>query len=107
MILKNDFFNILGFAVRAGKVSFGAFACDRGVKSGKIRLMLLDAGASERTAKDMRNMCAYYEVPLITVEPQGLLAERAGRGGLIVMGVTDAGFTKRLLEIANSEKVEV
>lgn len=107
MILKDNFFGILGFAVRAGSTALGAVSCDKAVKSGKALLVLLDSGASDRTKKDTRSMCDFYEVPLIEVEPQGMMAQRCGRGGLMIVGITDAGFAKRLLEIAECEGAEV
>ena len=107
MILKDNFFGMLGFAVRSGNVALGAVACDKGVKSGKVALILLDDGASERTKKDTRNMCKFYEVPMIIAEPAGMMSQRCGRAGLMIVGVTDGRFAKRLLEIAESENAEV
>ena len=107
MTLKDDFFGMLGLAVRSGSVLLGTFACDKGVKSGKVALLLVDDGASERTKKDMRNMCGFYGVRLITAAPAGELSHRCGRDGLMVAGVTNKGFADRLVHIADSENVEV
>lgn len=85
----------------------GATACDKGVKSTEIGLILLDEGASERTKKDIRNMCAYYHVQMIITQPAGMLARRCGRDGIMMVGIKDAGFINRLLEIANSNSAEV
>ena len=107
MILKDNFYAMLGFAVKAGKVMMGAFACERGVKNGKIGLILMDAGASERTKKDVRNMCKYYRVPLIEAQPIGEIAKRCAKDGLILAGITDKSFINRLEEIAKSNDAEV
>ena len=39
----------MGFAMRAGKCIAGDFACERAVKRGGARLVLLDAAASGAT----------------------------------------------------------
>ena len=107
MILKNNFFGMLGLAVRSRGVLLGTFACDKGVKSGKVELLIVDDGASKRTKKDMKNMCEYFGVRMIISEPAGELAHRCGKDGLMVAGVTDGRFAHRLVQIADSENVEV
>ena len=107
MILKDNFFGIFGLAVKAGKAMLGTFACEEGVKGGKVGLVLLDAGASNRTKKDVQNMCKFFEIPLIEVEPEGMMGKRCGKDGLMLAGITDLGFTKRLEEIAKSNDAEV
>lgn len=107
VILKNDFFSMFGLAVKAGRVMLGTFACEKGVKGGKVGLVLMDAGASERTKKDVRNMCRFYDVALIEVEPEGTMGSRCKNEGLMLAGITDPGFIKRLEEIAKSNDAEV
>ena len=85
----------------------GTFACEKGVKGGKDGLVLLDAGASNRTKKDVQNMCKFFEIPLIEVEPEGMMGKGCGKDGLMLAGITDLGFTKRLEEIAKSNDAEV
>ena len=104
MILRNDFFGMLGFAVRSRNVVFGTLACEKGVKSGKVKLLLIDADASKRTKKDTENMCGYYSVKLIEIDPGGVLGKRCGEESVKLVGVTDGGFAKRLLQIAQQQE---
>ena len=54
--------SLIGFAARARKLLFGSFSCEKGVRSGKARLILADEGLSARSMKDVHNMCEYYSV---------------------------------------------
>ena len=43
--------NMIGLARRAGKVSTGAFVCEKMIKSRRARLVILACDASENTKK--------------------------------------------------------
>ena len=66
--------SLIGFAAHARKLLFGSFSCEKGVRSGKARLILADEGLSARSMKDVHNMCEYYSVPLVVISPEGELA---------------------------------
>lgn len=93
---------LLGFAVKAGACVFGAQGVEKGVKSGKVRLALYDCALSERSQKDVQNMCAYYDTPYIKIEPEGALGRACGKAGKLV-GVTQTGFAEKLMEINMQE----
>ena len=64
-IERDDFFFMLGLAMRAGQLTFGEDGVRKAIASGGAKLVLLDAGASENTKKRMRDSCAYYGVALV------------------------------------------
>ena len=47
----------MGFAMRAGKCIAGDFACERAVKRGNARLVLLDTAASAATQERYSGLC--------------------------------------------------
>ncbi len=66
----------------------------------KVYLMLLAADASERTAKQVRDKCAYYKIELISLEEtMEDLSAAVGKNGLVsAMAVTNKGLAEKIIE---------
>lgn len=101
------FYGMVGLAIKAGKTVMGGAACDAGIKNGKVKLMLVDGEASQRTKKDFTSACAYYEVDIIVLDDTNDLEKRFGRK---LVGITEAGFAKKAKELcgvcSGGEKLE-
>lgn len=98
--MGNDFYGFLGLAAKAGKCVYGAFACEKLVKSGKARLVISDCGLSDRSKRDVKSMCDYYGVPLIEAEPEHRAGRSCGKDGIMLIGITDEGFKDKLVELS-------
>ena len=83
---------MVGLAVRAGKALFGSAACEKGLKSKCIRLMLLQNGLSASSERRFKELCARYGVRALTIEGEGRLGAAIGRPGIMVLGITDQRF---------------
>ena len=94
------FFGMLGFAMRAGKLTVGTDMTLAGVTGGKgkIKLVLVSADASDATKKRLINKCGYYGVEcIVTAISASELGERLGKlYAPSAVGVTDAGFATEL-----------
>lgn len=99
--MSNEFYTLLGFAAKGRKCIFGSFSVEKGVKSGKVLLTLMDEDVSQRTEKDVRNVCAFYGVKAIKTGPKGELARACGRESNKIVGIIDKGFAEKLLEVYN------
>lgn len=84
----------MGFAMRAGKCIAGDFACERAVKRGGARLVLLDANASTATQERYFGMCERAGILCLTVPDMG---RAIGRDGRMVAAVTDERFAQMIL----------
>lgn len=101
------FFGMLGLAKRAGKLSTGAFICDKMIRSQKAKLVILAYDASENTKKAISDSCKYYKIRLI--EPQismDELGHATGGGDRAVVSVNDYNFAKAILDIFLSCETE-
>ena len=78
---KMKIFNLLGLAMRAGKIKSGESVILNELKKNQIKLVILASDASSNTLKQMNNKCNSYQVPLK------------------VFGITDNGFAKKLLSM--------
>lgn len=93
--MQNRMFNAIGLCQKAGKAVSGAFACEKAIKNGKAKLVLLESGASEATKEQYKSMCDYQKIPLYLVDSVGIAIGKPGR---IVMAVTDDAFRKMISE---------
>lgn len=98
-MLSHSFLNMLGLCSRAGKCLFGETACLSGIRSGKVRLLLIDSGASENTAKRFSNACAHYNIPMLAFDEQCDAAMAAGKPGRKMIAVSDQSFAQSLLRL--------
>ena len=95
----NKLFGMLGLAKRAGKVSTGAFVCDKMIKSGRARLVILAGDASQNTKKSVRDSCRYYKIKLIEISDMAALGHATGGGDRAVVSVNDNNFAKAISDI--------
>ena len=97
---ETKLFNSMGLCRRAGKCQSGEFAAERAVKTGKAKLVLLEATASENTRERFASLCAGRNIPLKLVPEVG---RAIGREGHVVMAVTDIQFANMILGAWASE----
>ena len=98
---RDDFFFMLGLAMRAGQLTFGEDGVRKAIASGAAALVLLDAGASDNTKKRMRDSCAYYGVTLLETEA-GRLGWAVGKPGRMSAAVAAGGLCDRLIRLTGA-----
>ena len=86
-------FNAIGLCMKAGKAQSGAFQTENAIRSGKAKLVLLEASASEATKEHYEKMCAAHGVPFYVTETVG---RAIGKDSRIVMAVTDPAFQQMI-----------
>ena len=94
--LTGKFCGMLGLCAKAGKITYGAFGCEKGIKSGKIKLVVISAQASENTKKEFSDSCKYYNIPIIFSDED--IGKAVGKSANKVFGITDADFAKALIK---------
>ena len=97
-IERDDFFFMLGLAMRAGQLTFGEDGVKKAIASGGAKLVLLDAGASENTKKRMRDSCAYYGVQLAETAADRL-GYAVGKPGRMSAAVNAGGICDKLISL--------
>ena len=86
-------YNAIGLAMKAGKAQSGAFAAENAIRSGKAKLVLIEASASPATRDRYERMCAARKIPLYPVETVG---RAIGKESRIVCAITDTAFQKMI-----------
>ena len=92
-------YGMLGMAKRAGKVTTGAFICEKMIKSNRAKLVFLASDASDNTKKSIKNSCEFYNVKLIEFSDMETLGHYTGGGDRAVISVNDDNFAKAISDI--------
>lgn len=105
--MENKIQGLLGFARRAGKLTFGSDAVLKDVMTGKALAALLSSDASARTVRTVRRACEETKTPCLqTGLDKQRLGACIGRGDTAVAAVTDASFAKRMIELCQAVQQE-
>ena len=85
-----------GLAFRAGKVMSGSMACEKGLLQQQIRLLLIQQGLSENSLKQFTGLCERSGAEWLIISEDDDLGAAIGRPGVMLVGITDAGFAKAI-----------
>lgn len=89
--------NLLGLAMRAGKVVTGEEQVIKAVRTKRATLVFLSVDAARNVRKKVENKCAFYQVPTIQYGTRRELGSAVGKPERVVIAVTDPGFTRSML----------
>ncbi len=97
--MTNKILNMIGLAVRAGKVKFGVFLTLAACDEGKAKLVVIpsDLGASNR--RNVESKCKFTHVPFITAADKASLSKACGKENVPVLCVCDDSFTSAILKL--------
>ncbi len=96
--MKDKILSLLGFASKAGKLSFGVHATEWAIKSGKAKLVLAAYNISEKSVKELK-FKAGDKIPVKVLMEIDIdtLSKKVGKSCGIV-AVNDQGFATALSE---------
>lgn len=98
---RQKLLSLLGLATKAGKISSGEFSTEKAVKTGRARLVIVSAEASDNTKKSFTDMCTYYKVPVYCFGGKGELGHAMGKEMRASLAVLDEGFAKAIVTQMN------
>lgn len=92
---------MIGMAKRAGKTQTGGFICEKAIKSGASKLIIMAEDISENSFKSIKNSCEHYNVKYITYGDKDSLGTFTGGGDSAVVSINDANFADAVLKKYN------
>ncbi len=101
--MKNKALTLLGFAAKAGKITYGTEGCIIGINKGKINLILLADDTATNTAEKIEFACKRAGVECIKCFNRETLSEAIGKYNKVVLGITDASFSEKIKEYCHME----
>ena len=102
MTNKDKFLNLLGLAMKAGKLVSGDETTLNAIRKQQVRLVIIATDASDATIKKFKDKCDYYETPIMVTCTKAELSYAIGKSRAII-GVNDNGFSRKMRELMTEE----
>ncbi len=103
--MNNPILTLLGFASKAGKLSFGTHATEFAISSGKARLVCAAEDISAKSIKELNFKADKQNIPVIILKgiDTELISKRVGKT-CGILAVNDEGFAGSILKNHKEEK---
>lgn len=99
--MNNRIYSMISLAQKAGKLISGENTCERELKSGRSKLIIIAEDSSANTKKQFRDACSYRKVPLIEYGSKELLGQYTGKDYRAVLSITDNNFARTIIDLYN------
>lgn len=96
--------SMIGMAKRAGKTDAGSFLCEKAIKSGAAKLVIMAEDISEASAKQIINACSHKKIKYITYADKDSLGTFTGGGDRAVVSINDESFARGILQKLDEQK---
>lgn len=100
-MINSKILGLIGLAMKAGKVSFGADSVEESIVKKKVRLVIIATDSSERTKTKFIDICKKYNVPIITYGNIEDLSKAIGKDNKAILGIKDINFANSIQEKYN------
>lgn len=92
--------SLLGFAAKAGKLSFGTHATQFAIESGRAKLVLAAEDISEKSVKELKFKADKKSITVLNLSgiSTAELSKRVGKN-CGILAVTDQGFADAITKI--------
>lgn len=107
--MKNRILYMLSLCQKSGNMVSGEESCEKAIRAGKAKIIILSEDASENTRKKFKNSSDFYKVPLYFFSTKEELGHTIGKRFRAVLTITDEGLgnkLKDLIEDYNNENAD-
>jgi len=101
--MSSKIYGLIGLATKAGKIVSGEEGCEKALKRGSVKLVLVAQDASDNTKNSFLNMCKYRGVDLRIFGEKDLLGKYAGKAMRAVVGILDENFARQLIRLIDNQ----
>ncbi len=95
--MKDKIKNLLGFAMKSGKLVSGEDSCRIEIKKNGVFLIIVAEDASDNTKKLFTDKTTYRKIPLRFFESKEGLGHIIGKMSRAVIGIKDKGFAEKII----------
>ena len=104
-MINNNILGLIGLAMKAGKVCFGADSVEQNVLKHKVKLLIISEESSERTKNKFINLSEKFNVPVIIDGDIETLSKAIGKSNKAIIGIKDINFAESIQENYNGGDV--
>lgn len=100
-MINSKILGLIGLAMKAGKVCFGADSVEESIEKRKVKLVIIAEDSSERTKNKFIEKCEKYNIPIILDSNIDSLSKTIGKENKAIIGIKDINFAKSIQEKYN------
>lgn len=100
-MINNKILGLIGLAMKAGKVCFGADSVEENVLKRKVKLLVISEESSERTKNKFIKLSKDYNIEYIIYGKIEELSKAIGKNNKAIIGIKDLNFAKSIKEKYN------
>ncbi len=104
-MINSNVLGLIGLAMKAGKICFGADSVEENLVKQKVKLLILSKDSSERTKNKFIKLCEKYNVPVILDGNIEELSKSIGKANKAIIGVKDINFAESIQKKYNGGDV--
>lgn len=104
-MINSNVLGLIGLAMKAGKICFGADSVEENLVKQKVKLLILSKDSSERTKNKFIKLCEKYNVPVILDGNIEALSKSIGKANKAIIGVKDINFAESIQKKYNGGDV--
>ena len=104
-MINNNILGLIGLAMKAGKVCFGADSVEENIIKHKVKLLIVSEDSSERTKNKFIKLCEKYKVPVIIDGDIEVLSKSIGKNNKAIVGIKDTNFAESIQKKYNGGDV--
>lgn len=95
-MINNNILGLIGLAMKAGKVVFGADSVEESIEKRKVKLIIVSEDSSERTKNKFTKLCEKYNLPIIVDGNIDELSKAIGKNNKAIIGIKDINFANSI-----------
>ena len=100
-MINNKILGLIGLAMKAGKVCFGADSVEENIEKRKVKLVIIANDSSERTKNRFIDKCKTYNIQIIIDSNIDDLSKTIGKENKAIIGIKDINFANSIQEKYN------
>ena len=104
-MINSKLYGLIGLAMRAGKIAFGADAVEDLIKRRKLKLVIVAEDSSERTKNNFKFICNENNIPIIIYGNIENLSKSIGKQNKAIIGVKEANIANEICKIVNGGEI--
>lgn len=94
--LDSQLLGLIGIAKLANKAVVGSMVMSKIVQ---VKFLFMASDIGQNMKKKYQNKCSYYNIPSSDIYTSDTLSRAIGQDNRTVIGITDAGITKKIKEL--------
>ena len=104
-MIDNKVLGLIGLAMKAGKVCFGADSVEENILKKRVKLVIVSNNSSERTKNKFIEICEKNNIPVIVDGEIDVLSKTIGKNNKAILGIKDANFADSIQKKYNGGDV--